>query len=201
MDTERNSEFFDEIKKRLSQRRFYHSLNVAYEAMHLAKCYGADPEKAFTAGLLHDITKETDYQEQLKIITDNGIILTKTEQNSKKTWHQLSGAIFIEKYLGVTDKEIISAVRCHTTAKANMTLLEKVLYVADYISADRNYPDVDVMREKAEKSLESAMLYGLRFTIIEMVQKGLPVHEDSLLAYNDIAVYTKGNNICSQKKS
>lgn len=195
MDTQRNSEFFDEIKKRLSQRRFYHSLNVAYEAAHLAEYYGADPEKAFTAGLLHDIMKETDDKEQLKIISDNGIILTKTEQNSKKTWHQLSGAIFIEKYLGVQDKDIISAVRYHTTARANMSLLEKVLYIADYISADRDYPDVGVMREKAYKRLEEAMLYGLQFTIIEMIKKGLPVHADSLSAYNDISVFMKGNNL------
>lgn len=186
MDTERNSEFVDEIKKHLSESRFYHSLNVAHEAKKLAEHYGSDPGKAFTAGLLHDIMKDTDYSRQLKIIEDNGIILTKTEQNSKKTWHQLSGAVFIEKYLGVKDKEIISAVRCHTTAKADMSLLEKVLYIADYISADRNYPDVAVMREKAYKSLEEAMLYGLQFTIINMVKAGLPVHEDSLRAYNDI---------------
>lgn len=188
MDTERNSEFFNEIKKRLSERRFYHSLNVAYEAKRLAEYYGADPEKAFTAGLLHDIMKDTDYKEQLKIINDNGIILTKTEKNSKRIWHQLSGAIFIEKYLGVEDKEIISAVRYHTTARAEMPLFERVLYIADYISADRSYPDVGVMREKAYKSLEEAMLYGLQFTIIEMVKNGLPVHQDSLFAYNDISV-------------
>lgn len=174
MDTQRNEEFFYEIKKHLTPSRFYHSLNVAYEAYRLAGIYKADREKAFTAGLLHDIMKDTPKQEQLKIITDDGIILTPTEKSSTKTWHQLSGAVYIKKYLGVKDEDIISAVRYHTTGRENMTLLEKVVYIADYISADRKYPGVERMREKAYRSLDEAMLEGLQFTVIENVKKRLP---------------------------
>ena len=186
MDTQRNKEFFYEIKKHLTPSRFYHSLNVAYEAYRLAGIYKADREKAFTAGLLHDIMKDTPKQEQLKIITDDGIILTPTEKSSTKTWHQLSGAVYIKKYLGVKDEDIISAVRYHTTGRENMTLLEKVVYIADYISADRRYPGVERMREKAYRSLDEAMLEGLQFTVIENVKKGFPIHEDSVKAYNFI---------------
>ena len=162
MDTQRNEEFFYEIKKHLTPSRFYHSLNVAYEAYRLAGIYKADREKAFTAGLLHDIMKDTPKQEQLKIITDDGIILTPTEKSSTKTWHQLSGAVYIKKYLGVKDEDIISA--------------------------DRKYPGVERMREKAYRSLDEAMLEGLQFTVIENVRKGFPIHEDSVKAYNFIAI-------------
>lgn len=180
MDTQRNKEFFYEIKKHLTPSRFYHSLNVAYEAYRLAGIYKADREKAFTAGLLHDIMKDTPKQEQLKIITDDGIILTPTEKSSTKTWHQLSGAVYIKKYLGVKDEDIISAVRYHTTGRENMTLLEKVVYIADYISADRKYPGVERMREKAYRSLDEAMLEGLQFTVIENVKKASPFMRTAL---------------------
>ena len=93
-----------------------------------------------------------------------------------------------KKYLGVKDEDIISAVRYHTTGRENMTLLEKVVYIADYISADRRYPGVERMREKAYRSLDEAMLEGLQFTVIENVKKGFPIHEDSVKAYNFIAI-------------
>lgn len=188
MDTQRNEEFLEEIKRRLSKERFYHSLNVADEAKKLAVHYGADSEKAFTAGLLHDIIKDTGKYEQLKILEQNGIILTDTEKSSAKTWHAMAGAIFIEKNLNVQDKEIISAVRFHTTGKEKMTLLEKVIYIADFISADRSYPGVEIMREKAYRSLNEAMLEGLQFTIIENVRNAYPIHEDSIKCYNDTVI-------------
>ena len=191
MDTLRNDEFISEIKKRLSPYRFYHSLNVADEAKRLALMYGADPDKAFTAGLVHDIMKDTDEPEQKRIIEQGGHKLTEVELKSSKTWHAISGAIFLRDELGVTDGEILSAVRCHTTAKAGMSLLEKVLYVADFTSADRDYDDVDVIREKAERDLDEAMLYGLQYTIKDMVKEGKPVHEDSVFAYNELAIKFK----------
>ncbi|MEG1845700.1 MAG: bis(5'-nucleosyl)-tetraphosphatase (symmetrical) YqeK, partial [Oscillospiraceae bacterium] len=96
------------------------------------------------------------------------------------------GAVFLEKELNVTDKEIISAVRFHTTGKENMTLLEKIIYIADYIAADRNYQGIEIMREKAYKSLELAMLEGLSFTITYNIKKAVSIHEDSIKCYNEI---------------
>lgn len=191
MDTQRNDEFLKEIRKRLTDYRFYHSLNVADEAKRLALIYGADPEKAFTAGLVHDIMKDTDKAEQKRIIEESGHTLTPTELESPKTWHAMSGEAFLRNRLGIKDEEILSAVRYHTTARAGMSLLEKVIYIADYTSKERDYEDVDVMREKADRSLEEAMLYGLSFTIDEMIKQGRPVHEDSLLAYNEVAISEK----------
>lgn len=188
MDTGRNKEFVEEIKKKLSEYRFYHSLNVADEAKRLALKYGADPEKAYSAGLVHDIMKDTPKNEQLKLFEKYNIKLTPVELESPKTWHAMSGEAYLRNELNVTDEEILKAVRYHTTARAGMSLLEKVLYIADYTSAERNYDDVDVMREKADRSLEEAMLYGLQFTINEMVTEGRAVHPDSIHAYNEVAI-------------
>ena len=191
MDTQRNEEFVEEIKKRLSEYRFYHSLNVADEAKRLAKKYGADEDKAFTAGLIHDIMKDTDYEAQRELIEKYSRKMTPTELANPKIWHAMSGEVFLRHKLNVKDEDILSAVRYHTTARDNMSLLEKVLYIADYTSAERNYPDVDVIREKAERSLEEAMLYGLQFTIKENVEAGAVVHPDSILAYNEVAISEK----------
>lgn len=194
MDTERNAEFLEEIKKHLQPERLYHSINVAEEAKKLALHYGADPEKAYTAGLLHDILKNTPDTELLNFFRENGIILTRTEQVSRKTWHAIAGEAYCRLKLSVTDSEILSAIRWHTTARAGMTLLDKVIFIADFISADRDYDGVERMREKAYISLESAMLEGLQFTLAELIENGRAVHEDSLAAYNELAVTaaTKG---------
>ena len=192
MDTQRNAEFLEEIKKRLNPDRLYHSLNVADEAKKLAKHYGADEQKAFTAGLLHDILKNTPDSELLQYFERNGIMLTETERASRKTWHAMAGADFLRRELHVTDEDILSAVRWHTTGGAGMTLLDKVLFVADFISADRDYPGVERMREKAYVSLEDAMLEGLQFTINELVENTWPVHEDSIRAYNELVINRKG---------
>ncbi len=194
MDTERNAEFLEEIKKHLQPERLYHSINVAEEAKKLALHYGADPEKAYTAGLLHDILKNTPDSELLNFFRENGIILTRTEQVSRKTWHAIAGEAYCRLKLSVTDSEILSAIRWHTTARAGMTLLDKGIFIADFISADRDYDGVERMREKAYISLESAMLEGLQFTLAELIENGWAVHEDSLAAYNELAVTaaTKG---------
>lgn len=192
MDTQRNAEFLEEIKKRLNPDRLYHSLNVADEAKKLAKHYGADEQKAFTAGLLHDILKNTPDSELLQYFKRNGIMLNETERASRKTWHAMAGADFLRRELHVTDEDILSAVRWHTTGRAGMTLLDKVLFVADFISADRDYPGVERMREKAYVSLEDAMLEGLQFTINELVENAWPVHEDSIRAYNELVINRKG---------
>ena len=171
---------------RLSERRRTHSLNVSAEAVRLAEKYGADVEKARLAGLLHDVTKETDFDLQLQMIENGGIILSELERRSPKLWHAISGSAFVQVELGITDPDIINAIRYHTTGRAGMSLLEKVLFIADFTSVERDYPDVDVIREHAENSLEDGMIYGIRFTISRLVGRGDLVSPDALSAYNDI---------------
>ncbi len=174
------------IRGRLKPGRFAHSLAVAEEAERLARHYGADPAKARTAGLLHDIMKNTDPKEQLQIFSKFGILLTDVEAHSQKLWHAISGAVFAERVLGFTDREILDAVRYHTTARAEMSPLEQVLYLADFTSADRDYEDVDEMRRRVDISIACAMEYALSYTIRDLVKKQSPVHPDTLDAYNEI---------------
>ncbi len=174
------------LKHRLKEKRFIHSLAVADEAKRLAEKYGENKDKAYTAGLLHDITKNTDENEQLKIFEDFGIILDNITKDSKKLWHAVSGAAYIKGVLGIDDEELINAVRYHTTARGNMTRFEALLYLADFTSADRDYDDVEVMRRLVDESMESAMAYALSYTINELVQKGCQIHPDTVAAYNQV---------------
>lgn len=188
MDTERNSEFLDILKGKLTSARLYHSICVAEQAQHLAEKFGGDTEKAYTAGLIHDIMRYEPPEEMLKLIDSDGKYkLTPLERKITVTLHAVAGEVYLRTKLGVTDKEILSAVRYHTTGKEDMTLLEKIIYVADLTSEDRDYPDVAEVRETAEQSLEKATLRGLSFTIESNAHKNKPIHIDTVKAYNYLA--------------
>ena len=183
---EKYNDYVTLLRCRLSEKRFYHSLAVAKEALRLAQKYGANTEKAFLAGLLHDICKDTPKNEQLQIFSEFGIILSALEESAFKLWHAMSGACYIQNILNIKDADIISAVRYHTTAKAGMSLLEKIIYLADFTSEDRDYEGADEMRKAVDVGLEHAMREALIFTIDDLKQKGMPVHEDTLNAYREI---------------
>ncbi len=176
------------LKERLDEHRYIHSLGVADSAKELALRFGGDEKKAYLAGLLHDITKNETNEGQLKLFESDGIILNQVEKNNPKLWHAMTAPIYIKNELGITDAEILSAVRYHTTGKAGMTLLEKIVYIADYISAERDYPDVDVMRTLSGESLEKAALYSLKYTFKKLSQSELVIHPDSLAFYNELII-------------
>lgn len=173
------------VKPHLSERRFYHSQCVAACAAELAEKYGADVEKARLAGILHDVMKDTEPEEQLKIMERSGIILTEAQRRNTKLWHALSGAAYAESELGVKDRDILNAIACHTGGKAGMTVLDKVLFVADYISADRDYPGVEELREAAQSSLEEVIVQGVTFTMQERMGERMTMEPRSIDAYNE----------------
>ena len=181
-------EYKELLKNRLTDKRYKHSLCVADEALRLAKKYGGDEGKCYLAGLLHDITKNAPAEEHLKLFSDFGIILSSVEQKAIKLWHAMSGALYVEHILGIKDNELITAIRYHTTARANMTLTDKILYLADFTSADRDYEDVDVMRRLVDESLESALKYALSYSIVDLVNQGRAIHKDTLAAYNELYI-------------
>ena len=187
MDTERNREFLEILKTRLTPQRLYHSICVAEQAKHLAEKFGGDSEKAYTAGLIHDIMRYEPVEKMLELIENDGQILTDSEKNITVTLHAIAGEIFLRKELGVTDNEILSAVRWHTTGKEDMTLLEKIIYVADLTSEDREYPDIIEVRAMPEESLDRTCLRGLSFTIEDNAKKCRPIHSDTVKAYNYLA--------------
>ena len=134
------------IRSKLNADRFNHSLNVADSAKELALSYGADADKAYTAGLLHDVMKNASEEEQLGVLSEAGIELMPVERENKKLWHAIAGAAYVKFVMGIDDRDIIRAVRYHTTGRSGMSLLERIVYLADYISADRNYNGVEDMR-------------------------------------------------------
>lgn len=178
------NQYIEILRTRLNAQRFHHSICVADEAKRLAIKYGADPERAYLAGLLHDITKNADADEHLQIFNQFGIILNGIEKKAHKLWHAMSGAAYVQHVLKIDDSEIISAIRYHTTAKADMTLLEKIIYLADFTSTDRDYDDVSVIREYVDQSLDKAFVYALQYSICDLVNNKKCVHLDTLAAFN-----------------
>lgn len=178
--------YLEILRPRMGERRLRHSVAVCKEAVRLAEKYGANPEKAEVAGILHDICKETPDVEQLRILSDFGIMLTSVEKKEPKLHHAMSGSVYIRQQLAVSDPDIVNAVRYHTTARAGMSLLEKVIYLADFTSADRDYPGVQKMRELVEAGIPPAMEFALRFTVSDLCERGCCIHPDTISAYNEV---------------
>lgn len=183
------------IKERLSNARYTHCLNVAQEAVRLAKKYGGDVKKAEIAGILHDITKETPPDEQLKIINNAGIILDEIEMSAPKLYHSISGYAYLRDILKIDDEDILNAVRYHTTARANMSLLEQIIYIADFTSAERDYDGVERMRKASNKGLDKAMLEGLSYSVVDLAGRCLPIGKDTMAAYNQFVLTNKNKQI------
>lgn len=174
------------LREKLNEHRYAHSLGVAEAARELAERYGENADRAYFAGLVHDITKNTPNDEQLQIIKNGGIILNSEEENNPKLWHAVSGSIFLKSELNVTDEEIISAVRYHTTGKAGMTTFEKIIYIADFISCERDFNGVEYMRQLAYESLDKAAMFALDFCLPDLVRKKQVLHIDSVRLYNEL---------------
>lgn len=177
--------FIEILKNRLQPNRFIHSLNVADCARDLAEKWGADPEKAYLAGLLHDICKNDTNENLLQMFHEFGIILDNVEKTAPKLWHAIAGAVYVSRVLKIEDEEIISAIACHTTAKSNMSLLDEIIYLADYVSAERDYDGVEEMRAFVAEDKEKAMRAALQFTIFDLCKQSKPIHPDTFAAYNE----------------
>ena len=174
------------LKKKLSKFRLYHSECVSKEAVRLAEKYRVDVEKAELAGLLHDIMKDVSGKDPLEVMKKCSVDVDDMLEKTPKLWHSYAGAAYVEKELGIDDEEVINAIKYHTTARAGMTRLEKVIYIADFTSADRDYDDVDDMRRAANKGLDDAMRYALSYTVADLASRGLVIHPDTFAAYNEV---------------
>ncbi|MBO4853959.1 MAG: nicotinate (nicotinamide) nucleotide adenylyltransferase [Oscillospiraceae bacterium] len=169
----------------LKPKRMPHVLGTEAEAVRLAERYGADVTAARIAALLHDCTKKLEMEEQLALCRQYGIKLDRLEQGAVKLLHSKTGAAVARDVFGVSD-EVYEAIRWHTTGKANMSLLEKVIYMADYIEPNRDFDGVEELRRRTYEDLDRGLLLGLTETIREMEQRGLPVHKNTLEARDDL---------------
>jgi predicted HD superfamily hydrolase involved in NAD metabolism len=174
------------VKNRINEKRFEHSLNTANEAAALARMYGADENKAYLAGLLHDVAKGLPASALESIAAESGVEIDEYESSNPELIHGKIGAAIVSRELGINDEEILSAIRWHTTGHKNMSLLEKIIYLADIIEPGRNFPETDALRLLAHKDIDEAMLKGLEHVMEFVNKKGLTLHPNSVEAFEDI---------------
>lgn len=169
----------------LKAKRIPHVLGTEETAVKLAEKYGADVERARVAALLHDCTKRLSMEQQLALCGKYGIVLDELEQKALKLLHAKTGAAIARDVFGVDD-EIYHAILWHTTGRKNMTLLEKVIYLADYIEPTRDFPGVEELRKTVWEDLDKGLLQGLTMTVEEMTEMGNPIHHNTLEARDDL---------------
>ena len=172
------------LKENLSQKRFQHSLNVAAECRKLAEKYGEDQDKAYFAGLLHDICKEMPAEVQLDLVKRSGFTVCREELETKSLLHGIAGAFYVKEHYGVADIDILNAIRFHSVGRAGMSRLEEIVYLGDLVSAERDYKDVDKMRRVTYQSLDAAMLEALEFSIKAVIKKGGLIPVCTVESYN-----------------
>ena len=172
------------LRRLLKPKRFTHSLNVAQQAVVLAKAHGGDVKKAQIAGLLHDICKNMPQEEQLQWVQKSDIIWDNTIVKQPHLWHGFAAAGYIAHELKIDDEQIINAVRYHTVARENMCLLEEIVYLADLTSKERDFPGAERMRQVAMQSLEEGMCQSLIYTIDKLLKNRSILCLDTCQAYN-----------------
>ncbi len=179
--------YISEAHQMLSAKRLHHSMMVAEEAKKLASHYGEEPNTAYVAGIVHDLCKESSSAHLLQILAKSDIIYGSAFKKTPKVWHGFAAAGYIKWELSIHNARIINAVRYHSTGRADMQSLEKIIYLADLISEDREYHGVEEMRQISYESLDQAMLKALSFQITDLVSKGSPVYDETFNAYNFFA--------------
>lgn len=156
--------------------RIPHLKGTEQEAVKLAGRWGCDVEEARTAAVLHDMTKSLDAGEQLKICEKYGTIPDIAEKKIPKLLHAISGALVAYHELGVSE-EVYNAIRWHTTGRVNMSLLEKIIYLADYIEPSREFDGLEQLRSLAYEDIDGAMILGLKMSLENMQRQGNTVHQ------------------------
>jgi len=162
----------------LKENRVAHVLGCRDTAADLARCWGADVTDAARAGLLHDITKALDGPLQLTLCQEYGIVLDDFSRKNPKTLHALTGSLVAERIFG-ENKAVVDAIFSHTTGKANMNLLEKIIYVADYMEPNRDFPGVDALRQLAYSDINQALKRGLEMTLAMLKEQGREISPGS----------------------
>ncbi len=162
----------NKMKKALEPKRFEHTLGVAYTAANLAFKYGYDENKALIAGLLHDSAKCLSHQKRLSVCKKNGIEITKVEEKNPVLLHAKVGAFFAKEKYGIDDTDILDAITYHTTGRPDMGLLEKIIYVADFIEPHRKkLPRLKEIRKTAYEDLDMA-IYMILENSLSYLEKG-----------------------------
>lgn len=180
------------MKDRMPEKRYIHTIGVTDTAMALAEKFGQDPKKAEVAAILHDSCKYADRDWMKQTIIEQQMDPTLLQYHHE-LWHGPVGAYVAETEFGVTDMDMLNAIRFHTTGRAGMSDLEKIVYIADMIEPNRKFPDVDTLRAAAEEmTLDDLMITCLSHSIQFLMSKHQPVFPDSFNCYNDLLLKKKG---------
>ena len=176
LSRENRLEIVHKVEEILPYKRFVHSLGVAGTAYALSLVHGADPERAELAGFLHDVGKYLSKEDKIRLCEENGLPVSEIERDNEELLHAKAGAVIARQTFGVEDEEILSAIRCHSTGKPAMTLLEKILYIADYIEPGRNLAKrLPEIRKAAFRDLDEALLMILSDTLTYLRLKEAPI--------------------------
>ena len=158
----------------MPEKRLWHCLGVEKAARELAERFGLDVEKAGLAGLLHDYAKKVSDEDFLSLI-DKYRLDPDLKNWGNNVWHGMVGIYKIQEDLGIKNAEILRAIEIHTVGSSTMSELDKVVYVADYIEHNRDFPGVDKARELAQRSLNQAVAYETARTVEHLAHKGMPI--------------------------
>lgn len=172
-------------RRQMPPSRWEHTLRVVETAAELAERTGADPEKADIAAILHDYCKFWPADRQREWILRHRLPQDLLQYN-KELWHAPVGAEAVREELGIDDEEVLDAIRSHTTGRPGMSLLEKVIFLADYIEPGRSFSGVEEVRRLAREDLDRAILKALDNTIVYLVERGLKVYPLTILTRNDL---------------
>lgn len=173
-------------KSMLSPERYAHTANVAALCGELAVRYGADPTRAQLAGWLHDICKEWPREALLQEAAQDAIMGRWFAGHTPAAWHGGAAAAFLRRQHAFGDEEILQAIACHTTGKSGMSLLDKILYLADAASEERQYPGAEKIRRLADKDLDAAVAQAMRCTLAHLTKQGKTVDASTLQALRDL---------------
>ncbi|MBB5173969.1 bis(5'-nucleosyl)-tetraphosphatase (symmetrical) YqeK [Texcoconibacillus texcoconensis] len=188
------NEALEIVKQELKPPRYAHTLRVVEESETLAKRFGANVEKAREAAIWHDYAKYRSLEEMTKIVYETDIDDSFAEIGGELL-HAPVGSYLVKTEQGICDEDVLKAIRSHTTGRKDMSLLEKVVFLADYIEPGRSFPGLQAVREEAERDLDEACLLSIKNTITFLVNKQQPIHPDTFHAYNDFALRKlKGRN-------
>jgi predicted HD superfamily hydrolase involved in NAD metabolism len=176
-------ELLSKVEESMSEKRFSHVLGTQETAIQLAKRFGADVEKVSIAGLVHDYAKERSNEEMIRVIVENHLdedIISFGNQ----IWHGIAGVVLIEKELGVRDSEILQAVSVHTTGSSNMSLIDKIIYVADYIEPNRHFEGINEVRRLAEVDLDEVVKYETEHTLLCLLKEKRAIYPKTIETFN-----------------
>ncbi len=176
------------LKKNLKPDRYAHSLRVSDAAIRLAKQYKVDEYKACIAGLAHDCGKNLSDKEIIRTLKEENVKISEIGINNPQIMHGYVSAIIAKNNFDIEDQDILNAVAYHTTGRKGMSLLEKIIYLADYIEFGRDFPGVDGLREQASKNLDKALIMAFNSTINYVLKRGMLLHIDTVKARNELII-------------